>query len=120
MAEDEMQYTVPDKGGDDAKAAEPRQVPVSFSGRRVPTSYASAFRTSAMDGMICLTYGVSYPEGQGLSVDMERRIVMTPQAAANMVNAVARLLRPAGQAEAPQGEAAPAEEAGETEPFGQN
>lgn len=120
MADEEMKYSVPDKGEEKAEAEAPRQVPVTFSGRRVPTSYASAFQARVMDGMVCLTYGVSYPEGQALAVDMERRLVMTPDAAGRMVSAVARLLRPAVQPEAPQKADAPAEEAGEAETFGQN
>ncbi len=120
MAEEDMKYSVPDQGGKSAEAAGPRQVPVTFSGRRVPTSYASAFQAQVMDGLVCLTYGVSFPQGQGRAVDMERRVVMTPQAAARLVNAVARLLQSSGKGEASKSGAAPAPKAAEIETFGQN
>lgn len=105
-------------------AGQARQVPVGFTGKRVPTSYANAFQTRVVDGMVCLSYGVSYGEPvareggnvQGLAVDMERRVVMTPDAAGRLVNALARLLRPAAGA-APAGSA---EGAGEAETFGQD
>ena len=123
MADEEMKYTVSEKSEEQAKDAGPRQVPVSFTGKRVPTSYANAFQTRVMDGMVCLSYGLSYGEPltrggetvQGLAVDMERRVVMTPDAAGRLLNALAGMLRPAGQTGGPAQSATE----GEAETFGQ-
>ena len=117
-------------GDAEANGGEARRTPVAFSGKRVPTSYANAFQTRVMDGMVTLTYGVSYSEPvrdqEALVVDMERRVVMTPEAAGRLLQALVRLLRPvapateAGSPQGAEGEGKEKDSQGEAETFGQN
>lgn len=84
-----------EKNGDLTKVDEKR-VAVRKASRRLPTSYANVFQARIMDNMICVSYGLSYAESlegeQVLTVDLERRLVMSPEAAARLAQALNRIV----------------------------
>ncbi|MBQ9536792.1 MAG: hypothetical protein IJU79_03275 [Desulfovibrionaceae bacterium] len=75
---------------------EDKRVAVRKVNKRVPSSYANVFQTRTIDNMICVSYGVSYPENIAsetcVTVDLERRIIMSPEAARRLAQALNRLL----------------------------
>ena len=77
--------------------AAPAQLPVFFRANGIPSAYANVFQTRFTDSEIVLSYGMSLtesaPDQNGepnpvLAVDMERRIVMTPEVAMQLVAAL--------------------------------
>ncbi|MBQ7585116.1 MAG: flagellar motor protein MotB [Desulfovibrionaceae bacterium] len=79
-----------------------KRVTVRQANRRLPSSYANVFQTRVVDNMVCISYGLSYPENNegetNLTVDLERRIIMLPEAAARLAQTLNRLLSPTEEA----------------------
>ena len=75
----------------------PAQLPVVFRSNGIPSAYANVFQTRFTDSEIVLSYGMSLRESAQdqngepnpvLAVDMERRVVMTPDVAMQLVAAL--------------------------------
>ena len=73
------------------------QLPVVFRTNSIPSAYANIFQIRVAGSEIVLSYGMSLtetaPDQNGepnliLAVDMERRIVMTPEVAMQLIAAL--------------------------------
>ncbi|WP_165177202.1 DUF3467 domain-containing protein [Desulfovibrio sp. ZJ369] len=85
-----------------ADAAASQQIRVALNSAQLVTSYANVFQTRCTAEEVILCCGLSLPESlngpdgnaeNGLAVDLDRRIVMSPASAQRLLLALDRTLR---------------------------
>lgn len=91
-----------EKNAANADAAQSQQIRVALNSARLRTSYANVFQTRCTAEEIILCCGLSQPESLNtqdggtenvLTVDLDRRIVMTPSSARRLLLALDSTLR---------------------------
>ena len=78
------------------------QLPMVLNHNHIPSDFANVFQTRIVDGLLAISYGVSYPDnatdanGQKqpvYAVELERRLVMSPASARRLVKVLAQTLK---------------------------
>ena len=78
------------------------QLPMVLNHNHIPSDFANVFQTRIVDGLLAISYGVSYPDnatdanGQKqpvYAVELERRLVMSPESARRLVKALTQTLQ---------------------------
>lgn len=91
-----------EKNAANADAAQSQQIRVALNSAHLATSYANVFQTRCTAEEIILCCGLSQPESLNtqdggtenvLTVDLDRRIVMTPASAQRLLLALDRTLK---------------------------
>ncbi|MBR3664427.1 MAG: hypothetical protein IKN64_07210 [Desulfovibrio sp.] len=84
------------------------QLPMVLNHSHIPSDFANVFQTRIVDGLVAISYGVSYPDtatdanGQKqpvYAVELERRLVMKPDSAKRLYNVLAQTLKQFEEAE---------------------